>query len=80
MRSESDGSIHRGLVQLALPVRWHAASRTRHGLAERMVMRRSEDGTLEHLLGRVIPEPVLAGLEALDDRMAFSGGMPARVL
>ena len=43
-------------------------------------MRRSEDGTLEELLGRVIPEPVLAGLEALGDRVALSGGMPARVL
>src|SRR6187401_2386757 len=65
---------------MPLPVRWHAASRSGHGLVERVVMWWSEDGTLEELLGRVVPEPVLARLEALDDRMAFSRGMPTRVL
>src|SRR5258707_6968746 len=65
---------------MALPVRWHAPGRSGHGLVERVVVRRSENGTLEELLGRVIPEPVLAGLEALDDRVAFSAGMPTRML
>ena len=67
-------------MELPLPTRRHAAGRSWHWLVERVVMRRSEDGALQELFGRVIPEPVLAGLEALDDRMAFGGGMPARML
>jgi hypothetical protein len=39
-------------VQLALPAVRHAAGRSGHGLAERVVMRRSENGTLQDLLGR----------------------------
>jgi hypothetical protein len=67
-------------VQLPLPVRRHSAGWPGYGLVERMVMRRSEDGTLEELLGRVIPEPVLAGLEALGDRMVVRGGVSTRML
>jgi hypothetical protein len=43
-------------------------------------MRRSQDRTFEIFLGRVIPEPVLAGLVAPDDRMSRIVGVMARVL
>jgi hypothetical protein len=67
-------------VQLALPVRRDAAGWSWHRLVERVVMRRCEDGTLEELFLHVIPEPILAGFEALGDRMALSGGMSAGML
>ncbi len=67
-------------MQVSLPVRWDAAGRSRHRLVERVVAWRREDGTLQELFGRVIPEPVLAGLKALGDRVSFSGGMATRVL
>src|SRR6516165_2069878 len=51
------------------PVAWHAVLRSRDALVERMVLRRGEHRAVEGILGLVVPEPVLAGLEALDDRM-----------
>src|SRR5690348_15408547 len=45
-----------------------------------MVPGRSECRTVKKLLARVIPEPVLTGLEALDDGMTAVGRMPAGVL
>lgn len=84
-----DGRRARGLqpesvalssVELLLPILGHATSRTRDGLVERVMARLRQDGTLEVLLGGVVPEPVLLGLEGLDDGMAFGGGMAARVL
>ena len=65
---------------MPLPVPWHAAGRSGHGLVERVVVRRSKDRTVEELLRRVIPEPVLARLEALGDRMVITGGMATRML
>src|ERR1017187_10456268 len=41
---------------------------------------RREERTLESLLLRVIPEPVLTRLVALHDRMSCSGRMATRVL
>ena len=67
-------------MQLELPVRWHATLRSGHGLVERMMARRSQGGALEVFLGRVVPEPVLAWLVALDDWMAGIDGMVTRVL
>src|SRR5580658_8264242 len=45
-----------------------------------MVLRRGELRTLERVFGLVIPEPVLAGLEAPDDRMPGLLGVRRRVL
>jgi hypothetical protein len=67
-------------VQLPLPSCGHAAGWSRHGLVERVMLRRSEDRALHVLLGNVVPEPVLARLVAPDDRMLCIGGMLTRML
>jgi hypothetical protein len=67
-------------VELLLPALRNPAGRSGHGLVQRVMVRRREDRTLEILLGGVIPEPLLIGLERLDDRMAFGAGMAAGVL
>src|SRR4029079_6281877 len=67
-------------VEVTLPVPGHPTRRSGHRMVERVVVWRSEHGSLEVLLGGVIPEPVLAGLEALDDRMPGVGGVAARML
>jgi len=56
-------------MELTLPVTRNATDRAWHRLVERVMMRRGQRRTLEILLGGVIPVPVLARLEALDDRM-----------
>ena len=58
----------------------HAPGQYRRRLIERMVTRRRELRTAEVLLPRVIPEPGLARLVALDDRMLDVERMAARVL
>ena len=68
------------LIQMPLPVRWHATGRSGDGLVERVMARRSQGGTLEVFLGRVVPEPILAWLEALDDWMPRIDGVVTRVL
>src|SRR5690242_16113640 len=67
-------------VEVTLPVPGHPTCRSGHRLVERVVMRGSEHGAVEILLGGVVPEPVLPGLEALDDRMPGVGGVVAGVL
>ena len=67
-------------VQLPLPVWRHAAGRSRHGLVERVLARRSQERALEILLCRVVPEPLLARLVALDDRMSPADGVVTRML
>src|SRR5437879_2820591 len=67
-------------VQVSLPIPWHAASRSRHGLVGRVVPGCDQLGTVEVLLRRVVPEPVLARLVALDDRVPGVSGMVAGVL
>src|SRR5205807_1179914 len=62
------------------PVARHPADRTWHRLVQGMMVRRSQRRALDDLIGPVIPEPVLAGLVALDDRVACSCGVVARVL
>src|SRR5689334_9180762 len=69
-----------GSVEMVLPVVRHAALRSGHRLVFRVTVRRRQRGTLAVLLRFVVPEPVLAGLEALDDRMAEVRRMMARVL
>src|SRR5687767_8452419 len=59
-------------VQMGFPVARHAAGRPRHGLLERVVHGGCERRTFDRFLAGVVPEPVLAGLIALRDRM--SGG------
>jgi hypothetical protein len=67
-------------MQLVFPVSGHATGWSGHGLVDRVMVRRSQDGTLEVLLRRVVPEPVLARLVALDDRVLLGSGMVARML
>ena len=67
-------------VQLFLPVTRDAAGRAGRRLVERVVMRWSENRSLCDLIGPVVIEPVLARLEALDDRMAACHDMVASVL
>jgi hypothetical protein len=45
-----------------------------------MMTRRSQGGTLEELLAGEVPEPVLAWLVALDDRMLLGHCVFARML
>jgi hypothetical protein len=71
---------HGRLVELLLPIGRYSSGGTRDGLVERMVVRRYELGTEEGLLGRVVPEPVLSRLEAVDDRMPLLVGVATGVL
>jgi hypothetical protein len=67
-------------MQVALPVLRYPTRRTRDGLVGRMVLGRSKRRTVVELLVGVAPEPVLARLEAADERMSGLSGMPTRVL
>jgi len=67
-------------MQLSLPVSRDEASRSRHGLVKGMVAWRSQRRTVKKLLARVIPKPILTGLEALHDPMSAVGRMPAGML
>src|ERR1700722_2141066 len=67
-------------VEVALPVGRHPAGRARGGLAERMVLGRGQRRPVVVLLGRIVPEPVFARLEAPDDGMAVLLGVVAGVL
>jgi hypothetical protein len=57
------------LVQERFPVAWHPSGGSRYGLIFWMRMRRKQLHTFDHRLRRVIVEPILARLEAGDDRM-----------
>lgn len=67
-------------VQATLPVGWHAAGWTRHRLVERVMERGSQLRALEVLVAHVVVEPLLTGLEAVDDGMLPRRRMLARVL
>jgi hypothetical protein len=67
-------------MELPFPVTWHATVRSRHWLIERVMVRRRQGWTLQILFGRVVPVPVFARLEALDDRMPDAGRMAGGVL
>ena len=70
-----------GLVQVSLPVRRNAACRARHRLISRMMLRRRQRRTsLVYLVRLVTPEPLLAGLEAPDERMTSRARMRAGML
>ncbi len=68
------------LVEMPLPVAWHATFRSRHRLIERVVSGRGQLRAVEVLLCRVVPEPVLARLVTLNDGVRFAGGMVTCVL
>jgi len=63
-----------------VPVRGNRACRAGDGLIRRMAVRRGEPRTVERVARAIVVEPVLAGLEALDDRMSAPLGMSRRVL
>ena len=65
---------------MILPVARYPTPRSRHRLVERMLARRSQLRPVDVLPARVVKEPVLAGLEALDDGVSFVLGMAACVL
>ena len=67
-------------VEVSLPIPRHASRWARHGLVGRVVPGCDQLGAVEVLLRRVVPEPFLAWLVALDDRVLRVGGMVARVL
>jgi hypothetical protein len=68
------------LVQVALPIGRHAAPWAGRRLIDRMMRRRSQRRPFGELLGAIVIEPVLTGLEALDHRVAALLDVMARVL
>jgi hypothetical protein len=67
-------------VQLLLPIAWHPTGRPGHRLIQRVVLRRSQGRAFDEILTRVIPEPVLTRLVAVDDPVAKTGGVVEGVL
>ena len=67
-------------VQSPLPIPWHAARGSWHRLVERVVPGRDQLGTVEVLLGRVVPEPIFVRLVTLDDRVRRVGRVMTCVL
>jgi hypothetical protein len=69
-----------GSMQLLLPIVRYMAFRSRNRLSDRVMVRRSQGRPVVVLIGRVVPEPVLARLEALYEGMAAVVCVFARVL
>ena len=67
-------------MKVALPVRRHSPGGSRRRLIERMMLRWGERRTVVELLGGVVPEPVLTGFEAADQRVPRIGCVVAGVL
>src|SRR5271156_2443560 len=65
---------------MSLPVRRHPRGWPWRGLLERAMLRRGQRRTVAELPRVVVPEPVLARLEAAYQRMPGSGRVLARVL
>jgi hypothetical protein len=65
---------------MALPVARDTSRWSGHRLVERMVLRTRQTWTCEGFFGAVVPEPVLAGLKAPDDRMPCLFGVFGGVL
>jgi hypothetical protein len=63
------------VVKLRLPVCRHRAVRSRHRLIHRMRMRSGKLGAGEGFFCTVVVKPMLARLEALDDRVPRGGEM-----
>ncbi len=62
-------------VKQRLPVRRHRAGRSGHRLLQRMTVRSVKLRAGEGLFCTIVVKPLLAGLEACDDRMTRSGVM-----
>ena len=69
-----------GLVQESLPVPGDPAGGSRHRLFGGVMPGRGQVRPFEELLCRVVPEPILVGLEALRDAVPGVGGVVACVL
>src|SRR5579875_2146922 len=67
-------------AQLALPVARHPAGPARRGLIGRPAQRRRKCRAVRVVLSPVVPEPVLARLEAPDHRVPGAGEVRARML
>ena len=67
-------------MEVELPVGRDPIGWPGNGLVERVMVRRRQDRTLEVDFLDIVPEPVLAGLIALDDGVAEVGGMLAGML
>jgi hypothetical protein len=67
-------------MEVALPVRRHSPGGSRRRLVERMMLWRGERRTVVELFCAVVPEPVLARLEAADKRVTGVGCVVACVL
>jgi len=67
-------------VELLLPPSGDAVAGPGHWLLKRVMAGRSQLRPIQEVLGRVVPEPVLAGLVTLDDRVAGIGRMATCVL
>ncbi len=67
-------------MEVALPVRRHSPGRSGRRLIERMMLWWGERRTVVELFGGVVPEPVLAGFEAADQRVTGIGCVVACVL
>ena len=72
--------LHGRLMEMARPVRRHPTGWTRHRLIEWVVQGRSQRWSVPELLSPVVPEPVLAGLEASDQGVAGCPGVLGGVL
>src|SRR5690348_11121935 len=68
------------VVHVLAPVARHSSLGPGHALVDRVVLRRRELRPVVGLLGFVAVEPVLAWLEAADERVARSRSVRARVL
>ena len=62
-------------MQVALPVRGDAVGGPGHGLVLGVVLRPGQHRAVAHRAVAVVEEPVLAGLEAREDRMPVLAGV-----
>ncbi|CRK52910.1 hypothetical protein RHCRD62_50113 [Rhodococcus sp. RD6.2] len=67
-------------MNVVAPVQRYPALRSRRGLIQWVVPGLGEFRSLVHPLGPVVPEPVLARLVALYERVTGRGGVRRRVL
>ena len=67
-------------MQVAHPVAGYGARRSGSGLIDWMTVRPGKLRTVNGVVGLEVPEPVLAGLEALHDAMAGGAPVGARML
>jgi hypothetical protein len=74
------GGLRPASVEVILPVCGDGVGRAGNRLVERMVLRRSELGSLHVVIGRIVVEPVLVRLEGADDWVTGRRSMMTGVL